>query len=56
VLGWGEQGFIKTYGKVFHFWQVDRGDPLPMGPPRLMMSLTADGTRPTTTDTTRREN
>ncbi|ELR15385.1 DUF1264 domain protein [Acanthamoeba castellanii str. Neff] len=36
------EGFIKTYGKVFHFWQVDRGDPLPMGPPRLMMALTAD--------------
>merc|ERR1711879_66825 len=36
------EGFIKTYGKVFHFWQVDRGDPLPIGPPRLMMALTAD--------------
>jgi hypothetical protein len=22
---------IDTYGKTFHFWQVDRGDPLPFG-------------------------
>jgi hypothetical protein len=40
------EGFVKTYGKVFHFWQVDRGDELPLGPPRLMMALTADGTPP----------
>ncbi|KAL2653697.1 hypothetical protein R1flu_021825 [Riccia fluitans] len=33
----------KTYGKVFHFWQFDRGDSLPLGPPQLMMALTADG-------------
>jgi len=26
-----------TYGKTFHFWQVDRDDPLPLGPPKLMM-------------------
>ena len=29
------------YGKTIHTWQVDR-DPLPLGPPSLMMSLTAD--------------
>lgn len=33
----------KTYGKVFHFWQFDKGDSLPLGPPQLMMALTADG-------------
>ena len=29
------------YGKTIHTWQVDR-DPLPLGPPSLMMSLTSD--------------
>ncbi|KAI9678611.1 MAG: hypothetical protein M1817_005668 [Caeruleum heppii] len=33
VIGW--------YGKTFHFWQVDRGDKLPLGPPQLMMSYTS---------------
>lgn len=33
----------KTYGKVFHFWQVDIGDTLPLGIPQLMMALTRDG-------------
>lgn len=33
----------KTYGKTFHFWQVDRGDQLPLGLPQLMMALTRDG-------------
>ncbi|KAJ7275143.1 hypothetical protein O6H91_10G108200 [Diphasiastrum complanatum] len=33
----------KTYGKVFHFWQYDRGDTLPLGLPQLMMALTDDG-------------
>lgn len=32
-----------TYGKVFHFWQFDRGDTLPLGLPQLMMSFTGDG-------------
>ncbi|KAJ0988972.1 hypothetical protein J5N97_007328 [Dioscorea zingiberensis] len=32
----------KTYGKTFHFWQVDRGDALPLGLPSIMMSLTRD--------------
>ncbi|KAI9141621.1 hypothetical protein BKA69DRAFT_1109520 [Paraphysoderma sedebokerense] len=31
---------VDTYGKTFHFWQIDRGDPLPYGPPQLMMALT----------------
>ncbi|CAA6668187.1 unnamed protein product [Spirodela intermedia] len=33
----------KTYGKTFHFWQVDRGDALPLGLPQIMMALTGDG-------------
>ncbi|KAJ4969025.1 hypothetical protein NE237_015726 [Protea cynaroides] len=33
----------KTYGKTFHFWQVDRGDELPFGLPQIMMALTRDG-------------
>lgn len=34
---------VATYGKTFHFWQVDRGDTLPLGIPRLMMGFTRDG-------------
>jgi hypothetical protein len=34
VVGW--------YGKLYHFWQVDRGDGLPLGPPMLMGSLTEE--------------
>lgn len=34
---------VNTYGKTWHFWQVDRGDALPLGTPKLMMSLTRDG-------------
>jgi len=33
---------IGLYGKTFHFWQVDRGDLLPLGRPELMMSFTSD--------------
>ncbi|KAE8698056.1 dCTP pyrophosphatase 1-like [Hibiscus syriacus] len=33
----------KTYGKTIHFWQVDKGDNLPLGLPQLMMALTRDG-------------
>lgn len=33
----------KTYGKVIHFWQVDRGDNLPLGIPQIMMAVTRDG-------------
>jgi len=32
-----------TYGKTWHTWQIDRGDTLPLGIPRLMMSYTRDG-------------
>ncbi|KAL4899946.1 hypothetical protein BDW74DRAFT_162745 [Aspergillus multicolor] len=31
---------IPLYGKTYHFWQVDRGDPVPMGEPKLMLSFT----------------
>jgi hypothetical protein len=31
---------IGLYGKTYHFWQVDRGDTLPLGKPELMMSFT----------------
>ncbi|KAI1169636.1 DUF1264-domain-containing protein [Nemania sp. FL0916] len=34
---------IGLYGKVYHLWQTDRGDELPVGEPKLMMSFTADG-------------
>ncbi|KAI1367778.1 DUF1264-domain-containing protein [Xylaria arbuscula] len=34
---------ISLYGKVYHLWQTDRGDELPLGEPKLMMSFTADG-------------
>jgi hypothetical protein len=33
---------IGLYGKTYHFWQVDRGDTLPLGKPELMMSFTKD--------------
>ncbi|KAF7837069.1 oil body-associated protein 1A-like [Senna tora] len=33
----------KTYGKVYHFWQIDKGDSLPLGEPQLMMAVTRDG-------------
>ena len=37
------QEFVSTYGKTWHLWQVDRGDALPLGLPKLMMGFTADG-------------
>lgn len=33
---------VGLYGKTYHFWQVDRGDKLPLGQPQLMISLTED--------------
>jgi len=33
---------IGLYGKTYHFWQVDKGDTLPLGKPELMMSFTKD--------------
>ncbi|CAF0830878.1 unnamed protein product [Rotaria sp. Silwood1] len=34
---------INTYGKTFHTWQIDRGDPIPLGVPQLMMAFVKDG-------------
>ncbi|PHH64264.1 hypothetical protein CDD81_4748 [Ophiocordyceps australis] len=34
---------VRLYGKVYHLWQTDRGDKLPLGEPQLMTSLTQDG-------------
>lgn len=31
-----------VYGKTYHFWQVDRGDVVPMGAPQLMGSFTSE--------------
>ncbi|KAK3166886.1 hypothetical protein OEA41_010011 [Lepraria neglecta] len=33
---------VGIYGKTYHFWQVDRGDKLPLGGPELMMSFTKE--------------
>lgn len=33
---------IPLYGKTFHFWQVDRGDRVPLGMPQLMGSFQSD--------------
>ena len=35
------EAVIQLYGKVYHLWQTDRGDKLPLGPPQLMTSYTA---------------
>lgn len=35
------QKLVNTYGKTIHTWQIDKHS-LPMGPPSLMMSFTAD--------------
>lgn len=33
---------LPLYGKVYHFWQVDRGHPVPMGEPQLMGSFLSE--------------
>ncbi|KAI9667364.1 MAG: hypothetical protein M1821_000179 [Bathelium mastoideum] len=33
---------VHLYGKVYHLWQTDRGDALPLGEPQLMTSFTED--------------
>ncbi|MDB6005858.1 MAG: hypothetical protein JWR15_2845 [Prosthecobacter sp.] len=37
------QKLVTTYGKTWHTWQIDRGEKLPLGLPKLMMGFTADG-------------
>jgi len=34
---------VELYGKVYHLWQTDRGDALPIGEPQLMTSFTEEG-------------
>ena len=34
---------VELYGKVYHFWQVDKGHELPLGEPQLMTSYTQEG-------------
>ncbi|KAK7951819.1 uncharacterized protein PG986_007547 [Apiospora aurea] len=34
---------VHLYGKVYHLWQTDRGDALPLGEPKLMTSFTEAG-------------
>ena len=33
---------VTLYGKVYHLWQTDRGDKLPLGEPQLMTSYTEE--------------
>ena len=37
---------VGLYGKTYHFWQIDRGDKLPLGKPQLMMSFTDEKQHP----------
>lgn len=47
IPGPAEDAFMKdlmnTYGKTFHFWEIDKGHKLPLGIPKLMGAFTADG-------------
>ena len=36
----------RVYGKTIHTWAIDASPELPLGPPHLMMSYTADGQGP----------
>ena len=33
---------VHLYGKIYHLWQTDRGDKLPLGEPKLMTSFTEE--------------
>jgi Protein of unknown function (DUF1264) len=37
------QELVSTYGKIWSLWQVDSGDKVPLGLPKLLMGYTADG-------------
>jgi hypothetical protein len=37
---------IHLYGKIYHLWQTDRGDKLPLGEPQLMTSYTSGDQMP----------
>ena len=36
------EDIVGLYGKTYHFWEVDKGDKLPLGQPKLMMSFKED--------------
>ena len=38
--------YANSYGKTWHFWQVDRGDLMPFGPAKLMSTYYEDGQLP----------
>jgi Protein of unknown function (DUF1264) len=38
--------YANSYGKTWHFWQVDRGDMMPFGPAKLMSTYYDDGQLP----------
>lgn len=38
--------YVNSYGKTWHFWQIDRGDQLPFGPAKLMSTFRQDGECP----------
>lgn len=40
------ENVVGLYGKIHHFWQVDRGDKLPLGGAELMMSITDESQEP----------
>lgn len=33
---------LPLYGKTYHFWQIDKGDKVPMGEPKLMASFRSE--------------
>ncbi|KAI8932212.1 hypothetical protein NX059_011090 [Plenodomus lindquistii] len=37
---------VHLYGKIYHLWQTDRGDKLPLGEPQLMTSYTSEEQMP----------
>lgn len=37
---------VELYGKVYHLWQTDREDKLPLGEPKLMTSYTKEDQMP----------
>ncbi|KAF8966767.1 hypothetical protein BDZ97DRAFT_1917286 [Flammula alnicola] len=40
------EDLVQVYGKTYHMWQVDRGDKLPLGAPKLMTSVTESDVTP----------
>lgn len=34
---------VRMYGKIYQFWDVDKGHKVPLGPPSLLSSFTKDG-------------